>query len=516
VNLKPTKTITKYSIFLAGALLFGRSSQAHAQSGGVALWTNRYNGPGNSLDWATSVAVDSNGHILVTGYSEGGASSYDYATVAYSNSGAPLWTNRYNGPPGNAADWAMALGVDSSGNSFVTGYSPGNGNDYATVAYSSAGNPLWTNRYTGTGNNGDIAAAIAVDSSGNVFVTGYSIVNGYNPDYTTVSYSNGGLPLWTVLYDGLGNGGDYAKAVAVDSNGNVFVTGQSWNGTNGEYATLKYSGEGTRLWTRRYRGPGDSSANAMAVDSGGNVFVTGDSRSSNALPFQLEYATVAYSGAGVALWTNRFHGPGNGDDNAQAIAMDIAGNVFVTGYSATTNPYLYDYATVAYSNGGAPLWTNRYSGHGNGKDYPPAIAVDGSGNVFVAGSLNTDSGYDYVVVAYSGSGIALWTNSFDGPGHAHDIANRVAVDGSGNVFVTGGSSSGTSYDYATIKYSSSIRPSLSIQKLNNQAILTWTNSGFSVQTAPAITGTFTNIPCATSPYTNPITGSQQYFRLKAN
>ncbi len=73
-------------------------------------------------------------------------------------------------------------------------------------------------------------------------------------------------------------------------------------------------------------------------------------------------------------------------------------------------------------------------------------------------------------------------------------------------------------DYVTIKYSSSVPPPvhLDFQLLGNQLLLSWTNAGFSLQSAPAITGTFTNIPGATSPYTNPLTGPQQFFRLKGN
>ena len=108
----------------------------------------------------------------------------------------------------------------------------------------------------------------------------------------------------------------------------------------------------------------------------------------------------------------------------------------------------------------------------------------------------------------------MWTSRYGGPGVGNDQAKAIAVDKNGNVFVTGSSWNGTNYDFATIKYSSSVQ--LAIQELHNQAVLTWTNSGFSLQTAPTLTGTFTNIPAAISPYTNPIAGPQQYSRLKAN
>jgi hypothetical protein len=76
---------------------------------------------------------------------------------------------------------------------------------------------------------------------------------------------------------------------------------------------------------------------------------------------------------------------------------------------------------------------------------------------------------------------------------------------------------GTNYDYVTIKYSSSVSPPrLSFQLLSAQLVLSWTNAGFNLQSAPAVTGPFTNLPAATSPYTNALTGPQLFFRLKGD
>ena len=142
--------------------------------------------------------------------------------------------------------------------------------------------------------------------------------------------------------------------------------------------------------------------------------------------------------------------------------------------------------------------------------------MDSSGNVFVTGFLQstTNMNIDIATVAYSGAGTPLWTNRYDGgPG---DLAQAVAVDGSGNVFVMGGSGG----DYVTIKYSTSVprAPSpipLDFQQAGDQLVLSWTNPVFSLQSAPLISATFTNVPGATSPYTNSFTEPEQYFRLAA-
>jgi hypothetical protein len=196
---------------------------------------------------ARAIAVESDGSVLVTGDSD-----LDYATIKYSNAGVPVWTNYYNGP-GSSYDYALSVAVDSKGRSFVTGASPSihsdfSSSDYATVAYSSAGVPLWTNRYNGTHNDYDEAVAVAVSSNSSVFVTGFSFGVGTYYDYATVAYSSAGTPLWTARFGGVEDGDDEPAALAVDSNGNVFVTGFS-SDTNGawNYATVAYSGAGIPL-----------------------------------------------------------------------------------------------------------------------------------------------------------------------------------------------------------------------------------------------------------------------------
>ena len=417
-------------------------------------WVARYNGQGG----ANSIAVDSNtGNVYVTGFSWGGETLQDYATVAYDAAGTELWVARYNGPA-NGYDVPSAIAVDSNtGNVYVTGRSDGigTGYDYATVAYDSRGAELWVAGYNGPGNQGDSATAIAVDSTGNVYVTGSSWGGAETMfDFATIKYDATGAELWVARYNGPASSGDWATAIAVDDTGNIYVTGGSVGiGTFNDYATVAYDATGAQLWVARYNGPAnfDDVARAIAVNSGtGNVYVTGESRGIGTFD---DYATVAYDSNGTELWVARYNGPGNDKDSASAIAVDSTGSVYVTGESEGLGT-LIDYATVAYDSNGTELWVARYNGPANGYDIANAIAVDSTGSVYVTGrSEGIRTGYDYATIAYNSTGAEQWVARYNGPGNAQDIATAIAVDSTRNVYVTGWSTGIGTGDFATIKYS---------------------------------------------------------------
>lgn len=154
--------------------------------------------------------------------------------------------------------------------------------------------------------------------------------------------------LWLKRYDGPVSSIDEAHAIALDASGRVYVTGRSIGTVTGyDYATIKYSPAGARRWVRRYNGPANSrdEANAIAVDTSGNVYVTGRSRGSNG---DYNYATVKYDSAGTRKWVRRYNGPGNGDDEAKAIAVDASRKVYVTGLSYVDAGRVQDYTTIKY------------------------------------------------------------------------------------------------------------------------------------------------------------------------
>jgi uncharacterized delta-60 repeat protein len=257
---------------------------------GSQLWAVRYNNPTWSLDdEAKAMAIDAMGNVYVTGSSNKDSSTDHYTTIKYDPNGNEIWVAQYS----YTDDEAKAIAIDSLGNVCVAGNSNGaNGrSDYATIKYDPNGSELWVARYNGPGDDGDYLNGIVIDSFDNVCVTGSSEDAAGYMDYATIKYDPNGSELWVARYNGSNNGHDYGLALAVDSLDNIYVSGDS-SGVSRDYATVKYDPNGNELGMVRYDGPsnGNDSPSAIALDSLGNVYVTGWSQDSG----YYDYLTIKY------------------------------------------------------------------------------------------------------------------------------------------------------------------------------------------------------------------------------
>jgi hypothetical protein len=412
-------TDSKGNVYITGASkgnnTFSDYTTIAYDTHGNELWIATYDGPANSDDKAMAITLDSSGNVFVTGISSNSGieykiiNGYDIATVAYDAKGRELWVARYNGP-GNGYDFTSNIAIGPNGNVIATGYSPGNGTDrdFLTIAYNPDGKQLWVSRYNGPGNSGDFACDLAVDLNGNIYVTGHSYDNITDYDYTTIAYDRFGNTRWIARYDGPENFSDFSQAIALDLKGNVFITGMSFGkGSHRDFATIAYDSSGKQLWVKRYNGPGNlwDGSHDIVVDSNGNVIVSGVSASYyHNLSYgstSWEYTTIAYDNKGNQKWLSKYNGPGNYTDCALAMITDEFGNVYVTGWSRY-NGTKCEAATISYDPLGNQRWIARYSGSREGTYAGYNIAIDSLNNIYVIGvSHGEEVMYNSLLIKYS-------------------------------------------------------------------------------------------------------------------
>lgn len=323
------------------------------------------------------------------------------------------WVRTYNGP-GNDWDLPFGIALDDSNNVYVTGYSIGSGTgyDYVTLKYYSNGNLAWLRRYNSPGNGDDEATALAVDGHGNAYVAGLS-----NHGLLTIRYYPNGDTAWLRACPG-----QWVRSCKLDGLGNVYIVGLSWGGSQAEedYTTIKYDTSGNQIWVRTYNGGlfSKDQPNDMTIDGSGNICVTG---SSGRNQIDINYLTIKYNPTGDTAWIRSYSRPGSTYDGASRIATDNFDNIYVTGYTTGTDTLL-DYTTIKYYPNGETAWVRIYDSPENGDDMPWGLAVDLSGNVYVTGNSGT--------VKYDSLGNQLWTDS--------RLGNDVTTDTAGSAYVVGG------------------------------------------------------------------------------
>ena len=438
---------------IAGTLLFcSAEAQINVQ------WIGRYTSPGNNIDRAKSMVVDASGNSFVIGTGWNGT-NFDIVTTKFDANGNVSWTTPYNGT-GNGYDEARAVVVDASGNIYVTGYSAGAAANYdiVTIMYNPSGVQQWATRFNGTANGFDEGYDIAVDASGNVYVTGGTNTTTSTANYVTIKYNNSGVQQWATIYSNNNANTEEAYAIALDATGNVYVTGTSFGsaGTDNDIATIKYNNAGAQQWVKRFNGPGSvyDAGTDLVVDGSSNVYVTGYVRDLIGTT-NYSYATLKYDVSGNLLWNSIYDGPGNDVDEANAITLTPAGNVAITGHSIGTTSTAEDCATILYDGAtGNSIWVRRYDGGSVQYDEGTAISSDSSNRIFVTGlSYVPGSNNNFLTIKYEANGDTTWMVEYNGPGNNADQAYAISLGLTGELYVGGVSKgSGTNEDFAVVKY----------------------------------------------------------------
>ena len=438
-------------------------------------------GVGNTLaETANSVAVDGSGNVYITGTFQGtvdfdpsggtsnltSAGNTDVYFAKYSSSGVLTWAKNIGG---TGADVSNGIVVDGSGNVYITGYFnstadfdpnagtsnlvSNGGTDIFLAKYNSSGSLTWANKIGGTSN--ELGRAVALDGSGNVYITGeyrstvdfdpgagtQSLTSAGNADVFVAEYSSAGA---YVLAFGMGGTSiDAGYGIGVDGVGLISVAGRFQGtadfdpgaGTSnltsaGGYDIFlaQYDNTGALQHDYGFGGLNNDWALGLVVDNGGgDMYVTG--QFDGTVDFNpLVGVTNLTSNGGVDAFFAKYDASlglvwaknvgGSSDDAANGIAFDGSGNVYITGdYQTTLNDADFDPGAgtailngyglffAKYNSSGSYVWAKAVTATGGSGNTGKSIAVDGSGNVYVTGVFIETTDFD------PGSGTTTITNN---------------------------------------------------------------------------------------------------------
>ncbi len=447
---------------------------------------------------------------------------------------------------GSTGDNSFDVAIDASGNTYVTGsftgtadFDPGVGtanltavgsSDAYVVKLSSSGTYVWARQLGGPDWN--YGYAVAVDASGNTYVTGFA-----NQTAFLMKLDASGTTVWTQQF-----GGPFAegRGVGVDASGNVYVAGNfvgtgdfdpgagtanltpvGLNDANDAYV-VKLDASGTYVWARQLGGTSQDHSYEVDVDASGNTYVTGsfsgtadfDPGAGTAnLTAISEYNAyvVKLDASGTYVWARQFGGLGT---YGFGVDVDASGNTYVTGEFLGTGDFdpgagtanltaiAWDTYVVKLDPSGTYVWARQLGG--SFSNYSTGVDVDASGNTYVTGyfsgtanffgagttNLTSRGSFDAYVVKLDASGTYVWAGQLGGS--SADYSYGVTVDASGNMFVAGSFSGTADFDpgAGTALLTSAGETDAYVVKLSS-----------SVTTVPATTIPATTIPATTIPAT---------------
>jgi len=354
---------------------------------GNQLWATRYDSSNYPTATPTALALNSSNNVFVTGTA---------VSLKYDANGNQLWSTPYAG---------TSLAVDTNGNLVVTGIST----IFGTVKLNPSGSNLWLASYPSS-YGPSVGQQVLIALDGSVYVAGsYTYICQESMCYVemlAVKYDSNGNHFWTATYDVGDELSLHVGGAALDASGNFCLIADFNPDPPASFVTLKFSsGNGSLVWgIGNPSRCGNDVSHGLVIDQIGNVLVTGQS-CYLAPDYAFATATCGTYKAntnGAWIWTNNYPITGaTTSGGGNAIALNSSNNCYVTGFAIETNSE-YDIFTAKYDPNGHQVWLQRYNGPGNGNAAGNAIAVDKNGNVYVAGyDTTTAGGTEMVLIKYS-------------------------------------------------------------------------------------------------------------------
>ncbi|MFZ1323189.1 MAG: T9SS type A sorting domain-containing protein [Ignavibacteria bacterium] len=336
-------------------------------------------------------------------------------------------------------DDAYDIAMDDSGNVYITGDSFGIGDysqhDFATIKYNSLGETEWIRRYHHA--SIDYSSIIKLDNKNNILVGGLSYDSSAGYSIVIIKYSSSGKTLWVKRYSDYVNIENEITSLTIDEKDNVYITGYSFT-YNTDGATtfiLKFDPDGELFWQDIITfGASLNPFMRANIDKKGNIYVTGIYRDS--IVNHSEFLLIKYNNTGERVWlrSNLISTRNVGYD----VQIDSKGNIYLGGIG-TTKDFDYEFSILKYDLNGNFLWSNSYPDYYpnfNQLTYPNMIILDSEDNVYANFNYYSDSSIDIAVIKLNPMGNLIWNYTYDF-NNSYENATDFAIDENDNIYSIG-------------------------------------------------------------------------------
>jgi len=339
----------------------------------------------NDNEIATDIALDSLGNIYIIGHANYSLiGNHNIILAKFDNLGQLQWNITFGGA---GYDTGYDVELDSKNNIYLAGAidlseDPWNSKtDLILIKYNSYGEYQWNKTCGGEGN--DAYVGMTLDSDDNIYITGHvSNISDYdNPDLVLFKYDNLGNHLWNKTWGE--QGGDYGYDIVLDSLGNIYITGQSFDEFSGaDICLLKYNNLGQFQWNKTWNKSSEYGT-GIALDSSENIYITGYTLVDSSPNYDMVF--LKYNNTGDLVW-NRTWG-NKYFDVLMDIAIDSEDNIYLAGIVNCSTTKSFDFCLMKFNINGEQQFNHTWGGAKI--DQCRAITLDSANNVFLTGFTNS-------------------------------------------------------------------------------------------------------------------------------
>lgn len=314
---------------------------------------------------------------------------------------------------------------DITGDVYVTGYNGTTNDDVILIKYNHEGKQQWNT--TWDNGNHELGYDVKFDSNGYIYVAGANGTGGMNFDVLLLKFNGSGKFEWKRTWNNWSSDG--AWALEIDSEDNIYLTGESFRTSSRAILLLKYNSSGYLLWNSTFDQPNDQYGRDIVLDSLNNIYVVGHTTPTS----NVDLLVVKFDNFGNHIW-NRTWG-GIYEDAGWAIALDSNDNVYATGFTTpSVIPGIRDIIVVKYNKEGNLLWNRTWGTAENEEAY--GIAIDSADKVYIGGLSGTIT-INISLVKYDSTGNFIWhKNWVRNPSYKH-YCKSLIIDSSDKIYITG-------------------------------------------------------------------------------